>query len=98
MSSIFDAFDNNTITPINLIEDGWKQSRMNKHVFLKWFTITFKNGRTLHCEFFYSFKSEEIVFTGNGIENGMIRYTTKMDSMREFINDQLEQIRKKYEK
>lgn len=96
MSSIFDTFDNNAITPINLMEDGWKQSRMNGHghVFLKWFTITFKNGRTLHCEFFYSFKAKNIVST----ETGMIRFTTKMDSMREFINDQLEQIRKKYEK
>ena len=94
MSSIFDVFDNNVITPINLMEDGWKQSRMNKHVFLKWFTITFKNGRTLHCEFFYSFKSKEIVST----KVGAIRFTTKIDSLQEFINDQLKQIRKKYEK
>lgn len=94
MSSIFDTLDNNAITPINLMDDGWRQSRRNEHVFLKWFTITFKNGRTLHCEFFYSFKAKEIVST----EGGMIRFTTKMDSMREFINDQLKQIRKKYEK
>ena len=94
MSSIFDTFDNNAITPINLMDNGWKQSRRNEHVFLKWFTITFKNGRTLHCEFFYSFKTNEIVST----EGGMIRFTTKMDSMQEFINNQLKQIRKKYEK
>lgn len=94
MSSIFDTLDNNAITPINLMDNGWKQSRRNEHVFLKWFTITFKNGRTLHCEFFYSFKSKEIVST----EGGMIRFTTEMDSMQEFINNQLKQIRKKYEK
>lgn len=94
MSSIFDTLDNNAITPINLMEDGWKQSRRNEHVFLKWFTITFKNGRTLHCEFFYSFKSKEIVST----ENGVIRFTTKIIAMQDFINGQLEQIRKKYEK
>lgn len=94
MSSIFDAFDSNAITPINLMEDGWKQSRRNEHVFLKWFTITFKNGRTLHCQFFYSFKSKEIVSS----EMGEIRFTTKMIAMQDFINSQLEQIRKKYEK
>lgn len=94
MSSIFDAFDSNAITPINLMEDGWKQSRRNEHVFLKWFTITFKNGRTLHCQFFYSFKSKEIVSS----EMGVIRFTTKMIAMQDFINGQLEQIRKKYEK
>ena len=94
MSSIFDTFDNNAITPINLMEDGWEQSRRNEHVFLKWFTITFKNGRTLHCQFFYSFKSKEIVSS----EMGVIRFTTKMIAMQDFINGQLEQIRKKYEK
>lgn len=94
MSSIFDTLDNNAITPINLMEDGWKQSRRNEHVFLKWFTITFKNGRTLHCEFLYSFKAKNIVST----ETGMIGITTKMKPMQEFINDQLKQIRKKYEK
>lgn len=94
MSSIFDTLDNNAITPINLMEDGWKQSRRNEHVFLKWFTITFNNGRTLHCEFLYSFKAKEIVST----ENGVIRFTTKIIAMQDFINGQLEQIRKKYEK
>lgn len=94
MSSIFDTLDNNAITPINLMEDGWKQSRRNEHVFLKWFTITFKNGRTLHCEFFYSFKSKEIVST----EVGAIRFTNKMDLLKEFIDNQLEHTRKKYEK
>ena len=96
MSSIFDAFDSNAITPINLMEDGWKQSRINEHVFLKWFTITFKNGRTLHCQFLYSFKSKEIVSVSS--EMGEIRFTTKMIAMQDFINSQLEQIRKKYEK
>lgn len=94
MSSIFDVDDKKIISPINLIEDGWKQYRRDKHVFLKWFTITFKNGRTIHCEFLYSFKSKEIVST----DVGAIRFTTKIDSMQEFINDQLKQIRKKYEK
>ena len=59
-----------------------------------WFTITFKNGRTLHCEYFYSFKSKEIVDT----ENGTMRFTNKMDLLKEFIDNQLEHTRKKYEK
>ena len=94
MSSIFDVFDNNVITPINLMEDGWRQSKRNEHVFLKWFTITFKNGRTLHCEFFYSFKAKNIVST----ETGMIGITTKMKPMWGFIDTQLKYIREKYEK
>ena len=94
MSSIFDTFDDNTITPISLIDDGWRQSRRNGRVFLKWITITFKNGRTLHCEFFYSFTSKEIVDT----ETGTIRFTNKMDLLKEFVDNQLEYIRKKYEK
>ena len=92
--SIFDINDKNIISPINLMDDGWRQSRRNEHVFLKWFTITFKNGRTLHCEYFYSFKSKEIVDT----ENGTMRFTNKMDLLKEFIDDQLEHTRKKYEK
>ena len=92
--SILDIDNVNIISPINLIDDGWRQSRRNERVFLKWFTITFKNGRTLHCEFFYSFKSKEIVNT----ETGMIRFTTEMDLLREFIDTQLEYTRKKYEK
>lgn len=92
--SIFDINDKNIISPINLMDDGWRQSRRNEHMFLKWFTISFKNGRTLHCEFFYSFKSKEIVDT----ENGTIRFTNKMDLLKEFIDDQLEHTRKKYEK
>ena len=92
--SIFDIDNKKAISSINLMEDGWKQSRRNEHVFLKWFTVTFKNGRTLYCEFFYSFKSKEIVST----ENGVIRFTTKIIAMQDFINNQLEQIRKKYEK
>lgn len=92
--SVFDIDDKNIISPINLMDDGWRQSRRNEHVFLKWFTISFKNGRTLHCEYFYSFKSKEIVDT----DNGTIRFTNKMDLLKEFIDNQLEHTRKKYEK
>ena len=94
MSSIFDTFDNNAITPINLIEDGWRQSRRQELVFLKWFTITFKNGRILHCEFLYIFKSQQIVST----ETGMIGVTNEMKPMWCFIDNQLKYIREKYEK
>ena len=92
--SIFDIDDVNIITPINLIEDGWSQSWMNEHVFLKWVPVTFKNGISNYVKFLYSFKSKEIVST----EDGMIRFTTKMDSLNEFIDKQLEQLYKKYEK
>lgn len=92
--SILDIDNKNIISPLNLIDDGWRQSRRNERVYLKWITITFKNGRTLHCEFFYSFKSKEIVDT----ETGTIRFTNKMDLLKEFVDNQLEYIRKKYEK
>ena len=92
--SILDIDNKSIISPISLIDDGWRQSRRNERVFLKWITITFKNGRTLHCEFFYSFASKEIVDT----ETGTIRFTNKMDLLKEFVDSQLEYIRKKYEK
>jgi len=99
MSSIFDTLDNNAITPINLMGDGWDIIEKNPGKFIKQIPYNERiiYGRNMYkyheLTFVYSSKTRSISFL-NAYED-MIRckVVNSMHDLNKFVNETTTEIK-----